>query len=78
MRTWSELNPKAELRNWRIHCQLRTAHGVFYNSPSCDDGTPGQIINIVNVTDYKDHKIVLTESGEYFILYKKYMKLNGD
>lgn len=77
IRVWSELNPTAELRDWRFISGTEI-RGSFFGHPYCDNGTVGMIINIKSVTDYRDHKIVVTHGNEYYLLNKLHRHLNRD
>lgn len=76
--TPSELNPTGELREWYwITFDHTVVRGKMYNHLEIIDGSTVSVINIVQVVNYKDHTIIITEGGDYFKLEHVMRNMNG-
>jgi hypothetical protein len=73
----SELHPTAELRDWSYIDGRRYVHGLFYNHTMYEDGSPGTVMNIKEVRQYKDHIMIITHGGEFFRANYVERHLNG-
>ncbi len=74
----TELNPTGELREWSFTSPAKdTVNGRAYDSIFIEDGVTVQVMNIVELRDYRDHYYFITQSGEHWLAYKLNMYLNG-
>lgn len=64
MRSWTELNPTGELRDWQFIGP--TVYGKVYDHPHFDNGFYFTLASPLEKRDYKDHWFFVTPSGEHF------------